>query len=391
MASRWFQPPSLRIDGDLGRERRTGWLELFYDLILVAAVSQLSLHLAQHMTVVGLLGFVLLFVPIWWSWIGATFYHDRFEADDVGHRLIIFALMAANANVAAHVPTALTTNPAGFALAYVGLRLIICFMWGRGGYYSPVARPLTHRYLVGFGLAILLWLVSTQVAGPVRFGLWALASLIEVATPLFTFQAQAHLPRLSQSHLPERFGLLTLIVLGESVVAATNGVAGQAVTRTAAVAGLLALGFSFCLWWLYFDNIMGRRLKRGMRMVATWVYGHLGLAMALTALGAALLTLIRHAAEPAVPTGLRWLVCGATAMALFALGLLDTATDTPVTDEHMRWLASMGAMGALLIALMGGGLSSWALITWLLALGVALVIGDLVARPVGAATESPFG
>ena len=358
MASRWFAPPSLRLDEDLGRDRRTGWLELFYDLILVAAVSQLSLHLTRHVGFQGVLGFILLFVPIWWSWIGATFYHDRFEADDVGHRLIILALMVANAAVAAHVPTALTTHPAGFTLSYVGLRLIICFMWARGGYYSPIARPLTNRYLIGFGLGIAVWLFSLQVAGPGRYALWALASAIEVLTPLATLQVQATLPKLSQSHLPERFGLLTLIVLGESVVAAINGVAGEAMAMAAAVAGVLGLGLTFCLWWLYFDTIMGRRLKRNMRAVPTWVYGHLGLAMALTALGAGLLILIRHAGDLGVSPAVRWLVCGAMAAALFTLGLLETTTDSPQDDDHLRWLAPMGAMAALLVALMGGELLS---------------------------------
>lgn len=381
MASRWFQPPSLRFDEDLGRERRTGWLELFYDLVLVASISQVSLVLAGHVGWRGLLGYALLFVPIWFSWIGATFYHDRFETDDVGHRLLIFTLMAANAVVAAHVPRALTTDPAGFVEAYVALRAVICFLWWRGGYYSPVARPLTNRYLVGFGLAIGLWLASLGLSGWQQKALWALAVATELGTPFLTLTIQARLPRLSQSHLPERFGLLTLIVLGESVVAAINGLASRPASPTAYAVAIGGLAVTFGLWWLYFDNVMGRRLRQQAGVMAIWVYGHLGLALGLVAVGAGMLHLIRHADSLAVPAGVRWLVCGMGALALVAMGVLESAIDMTSEQEHLRWLAPIGAMALLLTALLGQGLRAGPLVAILVGLLLLLVVADLLVQP----------
>jgi low temperature requirement protein LtrA len=381
MASRWFQPPSLRFDEDLGRERRTGWLELFYDLVLVATVSQVSLYLAGHVTWRGVLGYALLFVPVWFSWIGATFYHDRFETDDVSHRLLIFALMAANATVAAHIPTALTTDPGGFVCSYLSVRAVICFLWWRGGYHSPVARPLTNRYLLGFGLAIGLWLVSLGMTGWQQKAVWAAAVATELATPFLTLTIQARMPRLSQSHLPERFGLLTLIILGETVVSAINGLAASPASLPALAVGLGGLAVTFGLWWLYFDNIMGRRLRQHGGIMPLWVHGHLWLALGLVAVGAGMLHLIRYADSLAVPAAVRWLVCGMGAMVLVAMGVLESTIDMASDAEHLRWLAPIGAVALLLTALLGQGLTAGRLVAVLVTLLVLLVLADLLVQP----------
>lgn len=85
----FLQPPRLRIGEDTEEERRATWLELFYDLVFVVAVSQLAHNLNEDISLSGLFGFVVLFITVWWSWIGTTFYANRFDSDDVGHRLLI--------------------------------------------------------------------------------------------------------------------------------------------------------------------------------------------------------------------------------------------------------------------------------------------------------------
>lgn len=96
----------------------------------------------------------------------------------------------------------------------------------RAGWYVAVARSLTTRYASGFGIAAALWLLSTFVQLPFRFWLWAIGLIIDFATPVGAGQLHTDLA-LHTSHLPERFGLLTLIVLGESIVAVVDGVAQQ--------------------------------------------------------------------------------------------------------------------------------------------------------------------
>ncbi|MER3589952.1 MAG: low temperature requirement protein A, partial [Mastigocladus sp. ERB_26_1] len=82
----FLQPPRLRIGEDSEEERHATWLELFYDLVFVVAVSQLAHNLKENVSLAGYLGFVFLFIPVWWSWIGTTMYANRFDSDDIGRR-----------------------------------------------------------------------------------------------------------------------------------------------------------------------------------------------------------------------------------------------------------------------------------------------------------------
>src|SRR5829696_6461478 len=85
-----WQRPRLRDDEGELREHRTTWLELFYDLVFVVVVAQLAHEMATNVTWEGVFAFVLLFIPVWWVWIGATFYNDRFDTDDIGQRAYTF-------------------------------------------------------------------------------------------------------------------------------------------------------------------------------------------------------------------------------------------------------------------------------------------------------------
>jgi hypothetical protein len=86
-----IKPPRLRTDAAEEREMHATWLELFYDLVFVAAISQLAGNLSRDYSLKGLLHFTVLFVPVWWAWIGQTFYLTRFNSDDIGHRLLTMA------------------------------------------------------------------------------------------------------------------------------------------------------------------------------------------------------------------------------------------------------------------------------------------------------------
>lgn len=99
----FLQPPRLRIGEDTEEERRASWLELFYGLVFVVAVSQLAHNLNEDISLSGLFGFVVLFIPVWWSWIGTRFYANRFDSDDVGHRLLIGLQMLTAAAMAINI------------------------------------------------------------------------------------------------------------------------------------------------------------------------------------------------------------------------------------------------------------------------------------------------
>lgn len=136
--------PRLRVESDSERERHANWLELFFDLVFVVAITELSHTLEAHLTLTGLWQFVLLFIPCWWAWTLVTFYIDRFDADDVKHRLLILAAMLSILFLATNVHNVFAVNSAAsrngaidFALAYITTRTIVHMFAPRGTSRSP--------------------------------------------------------------------------------------------------------------------------------------------------------------------------------------------------------------------------------------------------------------
>lgn len=368
---RWWQKPQLRRDEEAHQERRVTWLELFYDLVFVVVIAELSHSLAEHVSVAGVAAFALLFIPVWWVWIGGTFYNDRFEADDLSHRLFTFLQMLPVGAMAVFAHDGLGETSVGFALSYAAARAIITCLWLRGGLHNPDARPLTNRYGIGFGVSVLLFVISVFVPAPARFILWGVGLLFDLVTPLTTLGVQRQLPRLSASHLPERFGLFVIIVLGESVVGVVQGVAErERLTWLSTLPAGLGMALSFGMWWLYFDFIARRRAKQGVWWSALWTYLHLPFVVATTAIGAGVLNVVSTESTELPDEG-RWLLAGAVAAALITLGVLELVLHRGRGEPTDRRISSpLKIMAGLAAIPLGywGGLGPTALLSLLMLL-----------------------
>lgn len=323
----WLQPPRLRIGSEHETEpRHATWLELFYDLVFVVAVSQLAHNLSGDVSPKGFLGFVALFVPVWWAWIGTTFYANRFDSDGIARRLLMGVQMLAIAGLAVNVHHGLTSTSAGFALAYTVARIVLIVEYLWAGRHIPIARGLANHYARGFAIAASCWLISVFVPLPWRFLLWTIGLLIDFATPLTAQQHQRQLLPHAE-HLPERFGLFTIIVLGEAIIAVVNGVSEVAWKPSSALTAILGFGIAFSLWWLYFENVSGSALRAvrtsgQMRVYQIWLYVHLPLVVGLAATGVGVEHAILRSVEMALPSNERWLICGALAICFTSLSVL---------------------------------------------------------------------
>src|ERR1051325_1953822 len=164
-------------------ERRVTWMELFFDLIFVAAVAQVGVPLATDYSWAGLLRYGFLFVLIWWGWSGHTLYSTRFDQDDLVQRVLILiqcfiaAVMAANAKEALD-----SRSSAGFGAAYAGIRIILVLPYLRARRVAET-RGLTTRYALGFGTAAAIWIASAFLNAPERYWIWAAALAVDFATP----------------------------------------------------------------------------------------------------------------------------------------------------------------------------------------------------------------
>ena len=226
------RPQNLRTltEEQRAEERTSTWLELFFDLCFVVAVAALARGLHDDPTLGGTLRFVGLFVPVWWSWMTFTWYATGFDNDDVPYRVTLLAAMLFMLGIAASVEGVGSDAgaTAGFVVSYSALRLLLVWLFLRARSNVPSGiRRFVSLYAAGNGLGAVLWLASLLLPGSARYAARAVALSVELLAPILAVRALEN-PRVSYHprHIAERYGLFTIIVLGESVLAVASGTAG---------------------------------------------------------------------------------------------------------------------------------------------------------------------
>jgi low temperature requirement protein LtrA len=372
---RWWQVP--RNISDRPQHRQVTFLELFYDLVYVVLIAELTHALAIDINGQSLLGFTFLFVIVWWAWLNGTLYHELHGNNDIRTRVFTFLQMLTVAAMAIFAHDAFGETSAGFAVSYAAFQLILGYLWWRTGVYDENHRPLTIPYIIAFSVTTTLFFISAFVPGPNRFYLWGMAVMISVILPILVFsrgskdpsvQAQLELSRTPTASLVERFGLFTIIVLGEVIVAVVQGVASHHnLTIQVGVIGGTGMLIAIGLWWLYFDFVSHRHPNNLM----LWAYAHLPMTAGIATIGAAILNVVEHTGET-LPASVRWLLVGAIAVTLAGIALLiHTLQDgdrDPRTDRIGQYVTILAAV--VIIAL---GLSSLQTIPLLVVLLVVLL------------------
>jgi low temperature requirement protein LtrA len=332
----FWQKPKLRTDEDEGLERKVTWLELFYDLVFVVVIAVLSRNLSGHITKEGIIGFILLFIPVWWVWIADTYYNERFETEGIENRVFTFLQMLPVVGLAVFANDALGETSAGFALSYVAARIIFMFLWLRGVYHNKPMWPLMTWHAVGFGISASLFFASIFFPTPLRFVMWGIGLLFDLFTPITTLKHQKKLPQLSSSKLPERYGLFVIIVLGESITGVVHGMANNHdLTINTFLTAVLGMTLTFGLWWVYFDFIAKRPPKPIVWFTLPWSYLHLLLIMSFVAFGAGILNVVSEAGFDILPLNVYRLLTVTVAISLITMGFLElTLRRDPFEPTH---------------------------------------------------------
>jgi low temperature requirement protein LtrA len=278
-------------------------LELFFDLCFVVAVAQASssLHhaLAEAHFREALLGYTFVFFAIWWAWMNFTWFASAYDNDDVGYRLVVFVEIAGVLILAAGVPRAFDDHEwAIVTLGYAVMRIALVSQWVRAAICDPPRRTTGFRYAFGVGTCMLGWGALLLLPDGWVLAGWAVMVPAELLVPVWAERAEP--TTWHPHHIAERFGLFTLIVLGESVLAATVAVqsafdAGDELPALLEIAlgGLLIVS---SLWWIYFaqpaEDVVDRArsaFESGRSRVSFgWGYGHLPVFAGAAAVGAGL-------------------------------------------------------------------------------------------------------
>ena len=370
---------------DRAVDRRVTFLELFFDLVFVVVISQLAHRLAEHPSWPGVGWFVLLFYAVWSSWINGTLYHDLHATNDVSVRVFTFAQMLAVAVMAVFVGEVPGGGSEGFALAYATNSLLLVILWFRTGLHDPSHRPASVPYSTAYFLSAALFVISATVHEPGRYWLWVAGLIIEVAglvtayhrwTPPSSPGGDAVVA--TTPSLIERLGLFVIIVLGEVIVGAVNGMADiTPLDLDGIVIGLLGMLVAIGLWWIYFDLVSHRAPMS--RRTQLWLYLHLPLVIAMAAGGAGVLNTVEHATKP-LPDAVRWLLVGSLAVALLSVALITQTLEVRREQPELYRTAQATMLVGLVLGMCVGltDLGAKASLTSMVILLLAPVAAGLV-------------
>lgn len=299
------------VGRDRGERHRAGTpLELLFDLCFVVAVAQAGaqLHhsLAEGRFAHGLSGYAAAFFAIWWAWVNFTWFASAYDTDDVFYRLLTLLQIAGALVLAAGIPAAFERFDFATAVSgYVLMRLAMVTQWLRAAHDHPAGRPAALRYALGITVCQIGWVIRLtlpQSWGWISFMILAVAELL---VPVWAEYRGTPTPW-NASHIRERYGAFTLIVLGESVAAATVAVQ-SAITDHGTSAPLIVLAAGglilvFALWWAYFDYEGAAVERVSLRSTMVWAYSHFGIFASMAAVGAGL-QVVAQVSTHAVPIG----------------------------------------------------------------------------------------
>ncbi|MDS1135000.1 low temperature requirement protein A [Nitratireductor indicus] len=308
-----FSPLRAMPPRDPGEAHRAATpLELLFDLVSVIAIAAAAagLHhaIAENHLADGIVTFVMAFFAIWWAWMNFTWFASAYDNDDTLFRLLTMVTMGGALTMAAGVSFlfsehVLTTVIVG----YVIMRVAMVLLWLRAARHDSLRRRTALAYALGILIAQIYWVLLILIqplSGAWLYGLFVLGVILELAVPAIA--ERYNTTPWHRHHIIERYGLLNIIVLGETLLAGSIAIRQAAAEGT--LEGLVPLAIAalimvFCLWWLYFgreDHLQSSNLGRAL----TWGYGHFLIFASGAAMGGGFAALVdimtKHAEVPLI-------------------------------------------------------------------------------------------
>jgi low temperature requirement protein LtrA len=376
--------PSLRREP--GVEQRATTLELFYDLVFVFAVTQVSHLLLADLTWEGAGQAALVLLVVWWSWNYTTWVTNELDPSSTVVRLLLIALMLASLLMAIAIPQAFGAKALLFAASYVAIQV------GRHAFLTFVAaergtieRERAARILIWFVAAGVLWIAGALADGSARTVLWLVALALDYTAPLVTFWVpgrpglRPEVWEVGSAHFAERFQLFIIIALGESIVITGATTADLDLTTARVTAFALAFLSTAALWWLYFNlvaTIAERRLAQAehrtvlARDAYTYLHVVIVAGILLSAVGDELV--IAHPTEELPSAELTAVVCGPALYLLAHVALRLRMTHT-LSGRRL-----VGAIACLAVGAIGTFAPALVVAALLLGVLVAVIVADQV-------------
>ena len=364
-------------------------LELFFDLCFVVAVAQAGSQLAHALAAghpgKGLGGYAFVFFAIWWAWVNFSWFASAYDTDDVAYRLATLVQITGALILAAGVPRLFDGQWAVGVVGYLVMRTALVGQWLRAaGSCTGAQRTVARRYAGGIAAVQVCWVVLLLLPHALHAPLLPVLVLAELAVPALAerdAQTTWH-----PEHIAERYGLFTLIVLGETVSAATVAVQSALDEHDAfgdllpiAVGGLL---ICFSAWWIYFARPVHGYLKSN-RQAFVWGYGHYLVLASAAAVGAGLEVAVEHAVGQAHISGRASaaVVTVPTAVYLFTVWALHARHTKRGVAQLLLPAASAAVLATTLIGGSAGVLAAGLVCAATLATGLVLQYATDLENP----------
>jgi low temperature requirement protein LtrA len=267
-------------------------LELLFDLSFVVAIAVAATELhhevaADHLRD-GLVGYLTSFFAIWWAWMNFTWFASAYDTDDVPYRLLVFVQIAGVLVLAVGIPDAFEGDFALMTLGYVIMRLAMVTLWARAAGASGGRNGPAKRYAIGIAVVQVFWVARLALPESLSLLSFVVLAIAELAVPVVA-EPDASATAWHPEHIAERYQLFTIIVIGESVLAATGAIRltlddGLSAELLAIAGGGMVVVFG--LWWLYFERGAHEQLVGIGTGAFVWGYAHYVLFASLAAVGA---------------------------------------------------------------------------------------------------------
>ncbi len=378
-------------------EQRATSLELFYDLVFVFAITQVSHLLLEHLTWAGAGQALLVLLVVWWSWNYTTWVTNELDPESLSVRVLMIALMLATLLMAIAIPQAFGKHALLFVGSYVAIQVgrhtFLTFAAAEPG---TIERERAGRILTWFVAAGVLWIAGALVDGPARVAFWLAALALDYGGPLVTFRVPG-LPRVAPEawsvgteHFAERFGLFVILALGESIVITGATTSALDLDTARFVAFGMAFLLTAALWWLYFTSVarIAQRhleLSENRTLLARDAYTYLHLIIVagviVSAVGDELV--IAHPLEVLPGDQVTAVVAGPAiyllAHALFRLRMAGSVS----------WKRLGGALVCVLVGFVGVYVPALVVAALLIAVLVAVIVSEYVAAARRSARGDP--
>jgi low temperature requirement protein LtrA len=363
--------------------RHATWLELFFDLVFVAALANIGSLLHHDPTLGGAATAFGLLVPIWWAWISFSYFADLFDDDTPLHRVVQLAAMLGAIVLAVTLTDGVGDDGHLFAATFAAMFALLAAMYAVTGRTEPRAAELCRWYTTGSAVGAVLWATSAVVPAPGRYWLWGVAVVANAAISGPIAYSRMQRPPEQVSHMPERFGLFAIVVLGEAVLSVVRGVDATdwaaASTATAVAGFVIAAG----MWWIYFSGFDEQAINRAIAggrasEVRSFVYGYGQVLVygAVVAVGVAVQIAIERAAAGEHPPPILGWGVAALIVSFLVVGLgrgFDWEDPTAIYRVSSAKVAlALASIGVCLLDV------PVAAAAWTIALGwVALVVYEM--------------